>query len=367
MLEAHLSTIQPDGAELRVVASVGEAVTVGLDGGNPTESEWMQEDSGLAFLCKVFTGLEPDTKHKVLVRAGSQTKTLSFRTLPRPDGPCRVRFGVLADQHIVPGAREPGPKQGVRRMFGVAEELAFRSLQRMEALGVEFVILAGDTFDPLDQYTLALGRELLGSVRVPCHLMIGNHDVWGSYGEREFHEAFDLPPQGCRSFVHGDTAFLLLSTPDQGSVATSSAQFRWLQEQLETHARTRDTLIFSHYSLLLHPCVQGWRHDGMQLLHSSDAVLALLDRYPRVRAFIAGHKNVPSLTMRNGVFHMLCPQTIQSPCAFSIFEVYEDGLLHNVHEIEEAHWSWVSRDAHGADYSDRHGEEHSRNFFRTFS
>ena len=104
MLEAHLSTIHPGGAELRVIASVGEPVSIKVDGADPAEPELMQEDSGLAFLRQVYTGLEPDTDHEVVVRAGPWTKTLSFRTLLRPGSPCRVRFGVLADhqKHLTP-------------------------------------------------------------------------------------------------------------------------------------------------------------------------------------------------------------------------------------------------------------------------
>ena len=91
--------------------------------------------------------------------------------------------------------------------------------------------------------------------------------------------------------------------------------------------------------------------------------MVLLHRHPNVRAWIAGHKNVPSKMIRGGVLHLLSPQLIQAPCGFRILDVHDDGILSRVYDIEEQHLARLSRAAYGAGYAERHGAEADRDFW----
>jgi hypothetical protein len=362
LIDAYLPTIHTDWAELRAVCRNGASLQVRLAG-----SEWIalrptSEDAARVFFRHRFTGLQHGTFYRVELKTDAETKIIPLTTLTPLAGPKKVRFAILTDLHIQPHACSRGLSSRARRLYAVAEELAFRYLKRIEQQGADLVIFPGDTFDPLDDYTLGVARELMRSVDIPCHLMIGNHEAYGPYDERDFHRAFDLPRDGYQTILFNDVAFILLSTPQQRSLHPSGRQFCWLESELERHANRRDTFVFAHFSLLLHPCVQGWKNDGMQQLDDYQSVLDLLSRYRRVRAFIAGHKNVPSRQIRDGVLHLLCPQLIQAPCGYSMIELFENGLLHNVYEINEQPYVQIARDSYGNDYAERYGGASERNY-----
>lgn len=365
-IDAYLPTVHMDWAELRVICRKEGTLRVRLSGDSWLSLTAASDDANHCFFRHRFTQLPAGTPQVVELTTGADSISLPFQTLPRLQGRKRVSFGIMPDLHIRPFAKSRRLPSRAKRLYALAEELAFRYLKRLEDQGVDLVIFPGDTVDPLNDYTLGVTRELLQSVDMPCYVMIGNHETYGPYDEQEFFQAFDLPPEGYQSFVFNDVAFILLSTPHQGCLYPSGRQFQWLAAELDERANRRDTFIFSHFSLLLHPCVQGWKNDGMQQLFDYQSVLDLFTRYSKIRAFIAGHKNVPSRLDHQGILHMLCPQLIQAPCGYSVVEVYEDGLVHNTFEIDEQPYVQISRDAYGSDYPERYGNDADRNYVHLF-
>jgi 3',5'-cyclic AMP phosphodiesterase CpdA len=368
LIDAYLPTIYTDWAELRAICGKERGSLSVRHSGEPWLSlTAVSEDASRCYYRHRFTQLPTGSSQVAEATNGMEVVRLPFRTLTPPPGRRKVSFGVLTDLHIQRFDESRRLPLRTKRLYAVAEELAFRYLRRLQDQEVDLVIFPGDTIDPLDDYTLGVTRDLLRSVNIPCHLMIGNHETYGPYGERDFFRAFDLPPEGYQSLLFNDVAFILLSTPHQGSLSPSGHQFKWLAAELEEHADQRDTFVFAHFSLLLHPCVSGWKNDGMQQLYDYQSVLDLINRYPRVRAFIAGHKNVPSRLVHQGVLHLLCPQLIQAPCGYSVIEVHETGLIHNVFEIEEQQYAQISRDAYADDYPERYGEDEQRNYVYSFA
>jgi hypothetical protein len=108
--------------------------------------------------------------------------------------------------------------------------------------------------------------------------------------------------------------------------------------------------------------VQGANNDGYQLLDSHPALLKLLCQYPNVRLFAAGHKNVPSRLLHDGIVHTLSPQLIQAPMGYDVFQLYEGGLTRTTYELDEQHYVEVGRCAYGSRYPERYGSEGDRNF-----
>jgi hypothetical protein len=109
--------------------------------------------------------------------------------------------------------------------------------------------------------------------------------------------------------------------------------------------------------------VQGWKNDGMQVLWSAAEIKALLRSYPNVRAWLGGHKNVPSKVIEDGMLHLLSPQLIQAPCGFRVLDVYDDGLLSRVYNIQEQDLARLSQLAYGASYPERYGTKEDRDFW----
>jgi hypothetical protein len=375
ILDAYISTVSTDSFEASVITSSPDPVALN---GKVLDAPGSSGDGKYFFRFREG-GMPPAHPFQVEVSHGGDERILRGETLHRPAGRHRLRFGILADPHI--NTREVfsplGPPEGTvasshcrvfpsKRLHGKANELCRKYLHRLAELGAEFVILPGDIVESGSPAELAEAAEILGEAPLPCYPMIGNHEAWHSGTPQVFYRALDLPPGGYRAFTAGGVRFILLSTPEPDALGPGSRQLEWLKDELRV--REENTLIFSHFSLLLHPCNEGRKNDGYQILRHSPEILDLLGRHPRVRAFIAGHKNVPSRILRDGIAHLLCPQLIQAPCAFDVVDLYDGGMVRMVHEIDEQHLLQRSRDAGGSRWwADRFGNEGGRNFTLPFS
>lgn len=322
------------------------------------------------FHAHVFEDLPSGTEVR-LVACHERTRAVrSFetKTLDAAPGARKLRVGIVADLHL-PEERAPVERypRGARRLPGLAHELATRYLPRLEALGADAIVLPGDLVDPCTPRTLAALQEILQSVSIPCYPIIGNHEPWSSGGEALFYARLGLPEGGHYAIRLGGVRLVLLSTPAPEALGPGSAQLRWLEGQLsEANDEEEDVALFSHFSLLLHPCVQGARNDGYQLLDNRGELLDLLEQFPHVRVFAAGHKNVPSKLFRRGVVHLLSPQLIQAPCGYDMLTFYDGGLARTTWEIEEQHYCEVARAAYEPIWPERYGREEDRNFLHAY-
>jgi calcineurin-like phosphoesterase family protein len=279
-----------------------------------------------------------------------------------PESRRRCRVALLPDCHVQPG-RDALPARPVKRLYGAARQLLESQLERLSSFDADAVFLLGDTLDPADEAGLAWLKSLIARSPVPIHIIIGNHETYGPVSAERFHRSLGLPAHGNHVVVVNGVPFLMLATPDQDCLAPGTAGFRWLREQLGRFDAGTDLFCCAHFSLVLHPCVQGPRNDGMQVLWAAEEILTLLRQYPNVRGWIAGHKNVPSKVVRDGILHLLSPQLIQAPCAFRVIDIYANGILSRVHDIEQQDLARLSRRAYGPAYAERHGPERDRDFW----
>lgn len=357
IVDAYLSTISVDSFEARVIASNAEPV---IFDGSHEERPGISE-KGMHYFRFQRKGLTPGKAFTLTVEHGDEKKTLHGTTLTMPGGQRRLRFGILADLHLNARAESGG-----RRILASANALFEKYLKRMMDMAVEFVILPGDIVDCGAPHEFEAARRIIDKTPVRCYPVVGNHESWHTGSDDIYFETFDVPGRGYRAFSAGGVRFILLHTPEQDALGPESAQLEWLQRELESHSEP--ALLFAHFALILHPCNQGWKNDGYQLLDNSRGVLRLLKKHDHVCAVITGHKNVPSLVMQDGIAHILCPQLVQAPCAFDIVDVHDGGIIRTVHEIDEQHLLMRSRLAGGEEWwIDRFGEN-ARNFtlpFRT--
>ena len=274
----------------------------------------------------------------------------------------RCRVALLPDCHVQSG-RESIPDRPAKRLYGAARWLLEECLRRLPSMDVDAVFLLGDTLDPADDAGLEWLVGLIERSRIPVHVIVGNHEYYGRISVEQFHRALGLPDHGHYVATVNEVPFLMLATPDQDSLSLGSVGYQWLRETLGAFDADTNLFCCAHFSLLLHPCVQGWKNDGMQVLWSAAEVSSLLSGHPNVRAWIAGHKNVPSKVVRDGVLHLLSPQLIQAPCGFRVIDVYSDGILSRVYGIEQQDLARLSRLAYGAEYTERHGADEDRDFW----
>lgn len=365
VFELYAPTRTHDSLELRVRSSTAGPLRLSVGDVEAIVERPSASRAGLHFYRHSFTGLECGSTlaAQAALSSSDQRAHLATSTLPAPPGRRKLSIGVLSDLHL--SAERSGIDSfawGTKRLYGLAQELGTRYIERLEALGVDIIVLPGDIVDPCTKTTLDMLLALFERVDTPCYPIIGNHEPWSPGGEERFYRTLGLPEGGFYTVQREGVRLLMLSTPTPGAVAPGSRQWQWLESELGAAPRDEDIVLFSHFSLLLHPCVQGVKNDGYQLLDDHEALLQLLSAYPNVRLFAAGHKNVPSTLRRDGILHTLSPQLIQAPCGYDVINLYAGGLARTTYEIDEQHYVEVARSAYGASYGERYGSEHDRNF-----
>ena len=320
---------------------------------------------GRHFYRHTTSDLPSDRQFEVEARhvATGLTGSTVARTLPPLPGARKMRIGLLPDLHLtLERGHIDDYRPGSKRLYGLSLELTERYVERLERLGVEAIVLLGDLVDPCTRASLRALRDLLDSCKVPCYPIIGNHEPWSRGGEALFYDALDLPPGGYYTIRRPGLRLLMLSTPSPSALRVGGAQYQWLVDQLRDVSPDEDVVLFSHFSLLLHPCVQGLRNDGYQLLDDHRKLLELIGRSTNVRLVSAGHKNVPSRLLSGHALHLLSPQLIQAPCGYDLLDLCEGGLSRITYEIDEQHYAEVSRAAYEHEWPLRFGSDEDRCF-----
>ena len=370
VFELYAPTRTHDSIELRVRSSVGGPLRLSVGDVEHVVERPNESRAGLHFYRHTFDGLESGSAWmaEACLLSSDQRLRLETSTLPAPPGRKKLSIGVISDLHLSTERRGiDGFARRTKRLYGLAHELGARYIERLDALGVDLIVLPGDIVDPCTNATLGALRELFERVQTRCYPIIGNHEPWTRGGEALFYRALGLPNGGYYSIEREGVRLLMLSTPTPAAVAPGSPQWQWLESELGAASPSDDVVLFSHFSLLLHPCVQGVNDDGYQLLDSHTALLKLLSAYPNVRLFAAGHKNVPSTLVRDGILHTLSPQLIQAPCGYDVIHLYEGGVARTTYEIDEQHYTEVARSAYGERYGERYGREQDRNFSHRYA
>jgi 3',5'-cyclic AMP phosphodiesterase CpdA len=370
LFDVYVPTCTPDSVEVRVRTTADGPVTLTLDDRQTFLPHPNLTFGGARFFRHTFDELPADTRFSVnaALHSGKKSVEVLADTLKAPDGAEKLKVGVLSDLHLPRHALSiEAYRPGTRRLIGLSEQLARRYIRRLEAMGADIIVLPGDLVEPCTTEMLSKLKEIIHSVSIPCLPIIGNHEPWSRNGEVLFYEVLDLPPGGYYAVERNRMRLLMLSTPDPAALAHGSRQLAWLKEQLDEAAPNDDIVLFSHFSLRLHPCVAGSRNDGYQLLSNHREILNLIEQYPNVRVFAAGHKNVPSVMVRNGIVHTLSPQLIQSPCGYDLFHFFEGGVQRTTFEIEEQHYCELARAAYAHDWPMRFGSARSRNFHLSYT
>lgn len=164
------------------------------------------------------------------------------------------------------------------------------------------VIATGDLVQDETRQGYQRFRELLQVLDVPVHCVPGNHD-----SPRIMAEMLSTPPfHFCGSAQYGRWQIIMLNSAirwdDGGRLETNQLQF--LEQTLQ-----RNPEQFALIGLHHHPLPTGSRWlDGLNL-RNSDEFLAVIDRYPQVRAVAWGHVHQGKETLRNNVLMFSTPST----------------------------------------------------------
>jgi len=210
---------------------------------------------------------------------GAFWRTAAFAWLiaisPLVAGDNSLRFAWLSDTHV-------GSSTGEQDLRAAVHDI--NSLT-----GLNFVVLSGDVTEYGSRGQLRLAKELLDELKVPCHVIPGNHDTkWSESGATDFgrlwkadHFVFE---QGGYCFIGLHQGPLM----KMGDGHWAPQDVRWLQDTLKNLRDSDQPIIFiTHYPI--DEGIANWY-----------VVLDLLKKY-NVQAVLCGHGHANQKYLFEGV------------------------------------------------------------------
>lgn len=265
-----------------------------------------------------------------------------------------MRFAVVNDVHV--GLEGSGYCRGVqRKLVGEADRLLARFVRDMNEIErPQFVVNLGDLIEDAGDPEVAavlLRRAggLLSQLAMPCHSLIGNHDVRTlSHSEA----ATILGLESCDySFDVDDFHFValgfeLVASEDglvsSGSVAVSKEQLCWLGEDLR--ATEKPTVIFSHYGIS-DDSMEGnfWfaAQPEQALISNRREVRACLERSGKVKAVISAHQHWNRMLVHADIPYMTVTSLVEN--------THSDGVPTEAYSLVDLDRVGMTLDVHGND------------------
>lgn len=153
-----------------------------------------------------------------------------------------MKFVQVTDLHIVPRGRTLHGLDSISRL-----EQCVADINRFSS-GLSFCVFTGDLADRGDRESYLLLHELLGSLNVPYHMILGNHDR-----RQAFFEVFSGYPRDDNGFVQFEIdtpsgRMLFLDTLDEGRSQGIYCADRqgWLRARLR-EAVDKPVYLFMHH------------------------------------------------------------------------------------------------------------------------
>lgn len=237
-----------------------------------------------------------------------------------------INIVQLSDPHLF--ANEQGCMYGLNTLQSLRAVVAEVAQQPFD-LGV----VTGDLSQDLEAAGYQHLREALQGLKMPLHLIPGNHDDWSLIMAE-----FQTGRISCaKRAVLGRWQVILLNTQVAGEVggALSEAELSWLEETLASCATPHAVVCIHH-----HPVDMGSRWLDQIGLDNSDRLFEVLASHPQVKALLWGHVHQEFDENRAGVRLLSCPSTcIQFkpgsdrfaldplPPGYRWLRLYDDGSL----------------------------------------
>ncbi len=147
------------------------------------------------------------------------------------------RFAWLSDTHVGSIAGEEDLRASVRDINSIT--------------GLSFVVLSGDVTEYGSREQLRLAKDILDGLKIPCHVVPGNHDTkWSESGATDFPR---LWKEDRFVFHHGGFCFIGLHEGPIMKMADghwAPQDVRWLESTLKNLPDTNQPIVFvTHYPI----------------------------------------------------------------------------------------------------------------------
>lgn len=304
----ELTTVTDDGAVFHVRGAQGDPVRV-----------------------ERLDGLEPETEHQQL--------GVSFRTLARPSGELRSRFGTVNDVHfgeVECGRLDQSPLGPILRAAPGAEPYPLTmnrgAVEEMTAAALDGVVVKGDlTNAALPSEFAAFDAHYAAAFGERLHVVRGNHDAVEGRTEYVGDRWIELP----------GVAIALVDTaiPDHENGTLRDEQVAWLDDRAA--ASTVPVMVMGHHQ----QWVSGERNPAYFGLDpdASDALAAVIERRTAIVAYLAGHTHRHRVRRTAGGVPSIEVGCVKDfPGTWAEYRVFDGGIQQIVHRVstpEALAWS----------------------------
>ncbi len=256
-----------------------------------------------------------------------------------------LRFGVMADVQY----RDAEPEAG--RYFRQAPEKLSEAVRDLNGRSLDIVIQLGDLIDR-DFQSFHKILPIYQQIDVPAYHVLGNHDFWVDAEKREDVVRILGLERGYYDFSEHGWHFIVLDGNDLSLYASgkeerryaeaetmlseirqqglpqaqhwngglSAAQLEWLRDRLTNSLQGgQRAIVFCHF-----PVYPPDQH----ILWNADEVLAILEEFPHVAAYINGHNHAGNYAEKKGIHYLNLKGMVDTSDtnAYGIIEVYPDYL-----------------------------------------
>jgi 3',5'-cyclic-AMP phosphodiesterase len=230
-----------------------------------------------------------------------------------------MKFLQISDVHLVP---DGGDLYGLNPYERLTACIADVNAEHGDA---EFVVFTGDLAHTGHPDAYARLTELLGTLKLPYHLMIGNHD-----SRENFKLAFPSVPRDTNGFIQFafDTAagrFVCLDSNEPGVPYGSFCEprARWLADELDRTC-DRPVYLFVHH----HPFPVGLKRMDVNRLRDGDRLAAVLKGRKNIKHLFMGHLHRPISGTWMGIPFSVLPATSHQVALDFVIE----GVVPGSHE-----------------------------------
>jgi len=147
-------------------------------------------------------------------------------------------FALFSDLHI--SSTNPEPSEDLQKAVADVNKLS----------GIEFVIIAGDVSNLGDVISLKMAKQMLQKLRMPYHIIPGNHDVkWYETGAENFNSVFG---DDKFEFSHKSVTFIGFTTAPMNRSGLGTIQvedLKWVKMMLEKTGAEKHVFVITHYPL----------------------------------------------------------------------------------------------------------------------
>ncbi len=249
-----------------------------------------------------------------------------------------VQFAHFSDVHI-----DANGEDNSRRLFKDSGTLFQTALTTLQSIpGMDFLLFTGDSVNtPKPEHFAAFFQYLKNYNKIPYFMVLGNHDVGvkpgmvkqdtiDTYRKQGGYSVF--PSEAGKSYytVFPEPWIRLLvldGTTDEKITANGAvpqAQLDWIKQELEAARKGRQMVIMaSHF-----PLVEPFHSESHHIVKpDADKLKALIDAYPNVVAYFAGHYHSARIKKDNGVYYVTSPALVEYPNAFRVVRISRNGKM----------------------------------------